>query len=152
VELSMVTLGGLQGWCWCTTSPPKSSHCCWVGVGRGADLLADRCLPDQIGLYCPVWYTDAAEMKYFFNLLLPFLVVFLPWLIHCVEPFQYDTADFIEKKWSDSVADFGLALCAQKPLILLCEKQSSTISTGSSFTVSWGLQRPTREPFWARRM
>lgn len=65
MELSMVTLGGLQGWCWCTTSPLKSSHCCWVGVGRGADLLADRCLPDQIGLYCPVRYTDAAEMKYF---------------------------------------------------------------------------------------
>lgn len=51
--------------------------------------------------------TDAAKMTYFLTFF-AFFTVFVPWLIHCVEPFHYDTADFTEIEWSD-FEDSGLA-------------------------------------------
>lgn len=37
VELPVVTLGGLKGWCWGTRSLPKSSPCRCVAVGLGLE-------------------------------------------------------------------------------------------------------------------
>lgn len=89
---------------------------------------------------CSDWFvlpcvvqTDAAKMKYFFN----FLCLFSRFSCHGSSAVLNHFNMILQTSQRENgqtlkVLGLGLCLCAQKPLILLCEKQSM----GLSFAVS----------------